>query len=169
MLIYLVLLKAPLRLPPRRVGIGGFERPAATSADPRNPFFEHTEYQKSRSMWIFWTLNRPPVTTFAPVRVGKAEKCDPSEPGRANRTLRGPQKPIFAQTERPRSHSIRLFWTLNRPPVTTLAPVRAGNAEKCDPSEPARANRTPRVPPGSRKSTPAPLPLEYFTRLFLEW
>ena len=81
----------------------------------------------------FWTLNRLDVTTFAPVRAGNAEKCDPSEPARANRTPRGPQKPLFEQTEDPKSLSIRLFWTLNRLYVTTFAPVRAGKAEKCDP------------------------------------
>ena len=61
-----------------------------------------------------------------------------------------------------------LFWNLNRAPVTTFAPVRAGKAQKCDPSEPARAGRIPR---GLREygfSAPAPSPLEFFTRLFLE-
>ena len=120
-------------------------------------------------MLLFWTLNRLYVTTLAPVRAGKAEKCDPSEPGRANRTPRGPQKPIFERTERPRSRSIRLFWTLNRLDVTTFAPVRAGKAQKCDPSEPARAGRIPRGPRENGFSAPAPSPLEFFTRLFLEY
>ena len=52
---------------------------------PQKPLSEHTEYPKSRSMGLFWNLNRAPVTTFAPVRTGKAQKCDPSEPARANR------------------------------------------------------------------------------------
>ena len=83
--------------------------------------------------------------------------------------FRRPQKPLFERIEYPKSRSIRLFWTLNRPPVTTFAPVRAGKAEKCDPCEPARANRTPRGLREYRFSAPAPLPLEYFTRLFLEY
>ena len=53
--------------------------------------------------------------------------------------------------------------------MTTFAPVRAGKAQKCDPSEPAAANRTPRGPREHRFSAPAPSPLEYFTRLFLEY
>ena len=76
--------------------------------------------------------------------------------------FRRPQKPLSEHTEYPKSRSMGLFWNLNRAPVTTFAPVRAGKAEKCDPSEPAQANRTPRGPPGDPKSTPAPLPLEYF-------
>ena len=51
----------------------------------QKPLFEHTEYPESRSMRLFWTLNRLLVTRFAPVRAGKTEKCDPSEPARANR------------------------------------------------------------------------------------
>ena len=61
------------------------------------------------------------------------------------------------------------FWNLNRAPVTTFAPVRAVEALKCDPSEPARAGRIPRGLREYRFSAPAPLPLEYFTRLFLEY
>ena len=61
-----------------------------------------------------------------------------------------------------------LFWNLNRAPVTTFAPVRAGKAQKCDPSEPARAGRTPRGLQGDRFWHPAPLALEFFNRLFLE-
>ena len=76
--------------------------------------------------------------------------------------FRRPQKPFFEQTEHPSSRSMHLFWTLNRLDVTTFAPVRAGNAQKCDPSEPAAANRTPRGPRENRFSPPAPLPLEYF-------
>ena len=174
-------------------------------------------------MHHFWTLNRTPVTTFAPVRAGKAQKCDPSEPARAGRIPRGlredrfsapapsplefftrlflehtillepfflrtparrtwgrrireacghfrrPQKPLSEHTEYPKSRSMGLFWNLNRAPVTTFAPVRAGKAQKCDPSEPARAGRIPRGPREYSFSPPAPSPLEYFTRLFLKY
>ena len=53
---------------------------------PQKPLSEHTEYPKSRSMGLFWNLNQAPVTTVAPVRAGKAQKWDPSEPAAANRT-----------------------------------------------------------------------------------
>ena len=83
--------------------------------------------------------------------------------------FRRPQKPLSEHTEYPKSRSMGLFWNLNRAPVTTFAPVRAGKAQKCDPSEPAAANRTSRGLREYRFSAPAPLPLEYFTRLFLEY
>ena len=102
-------------------------------------------------MRLFWTLNRLDVITFAPVRPGNAQKCHPSEP------------------EYPKSRPMGLFWKLNRAPVTTFAPVRAGKAQKCDPSEPARAGRIPRGLRENGFSAPAPLPLEFFTRLFLEY
>ena len=63
---------------------------------PQKPLSEHTEYPKSRSMGLFWNLNRAPVTTFAPVRAGKAQKCDPSEPARAGRIPRGPREDPFS-------------------------------------------------------------------------
>ena len=76
--------------------------------------------------------------------------------------FRRPQKPLFERTEYPKSHSIRLFWTLNRLHASTLAPLRAGEVEKCGPSEPARANRTSRVFQGVTVPAPASRPLEFF-------
>ena len=63
---------------------------------------------------------------------------------------------------------MRMFWTLRLLCVTTIALVRAGKAEKCDPSAPARGIRTPRGLRVDPNPAPAHLPLEYFTRLFLE-
>ena len=148
-----------------------------------------------------------PATTFAPVRAGKAQKCDPSEPARAGRIPRGPreysfsppapsplefftrlfleytsllkpfflapphagpwgrrireacghfrrpQKPLSEHTEYPKSRSMGLFWNLNRAPVTTFAPVRPGNTQKWDPSEPAAAKCTS---PGGRPGGATP-------------
>ena len=73
--------------------------------------------------------------------------------------FRRPQKPLFERIEYPKSPLIQIFWTLNRLHVTTFAPVGAGKGKKCDPSEPARAGRTLRGPPGNTFWLPAPLAL----------
>ena len=87
-------------------------------------------------------------------------------------TLLGADRPPYVALEAdlldPGFTTTHLFWTLNRLCVTTIAPVRAGKAEKCDLSAPARGIRTHPWTPGDRKSAPAHLPLEYVTRLFLE-
>ena len=104
----------------------------------------------------------PPRTPHAPASRGRRirEACG---------HFRRPQKPLSEHTEYPKSRSMGLFWNLNRAPVTTFAPVRAGKAQKCDPSEPARAGRIPRALRENGFSAPAPSPLEFFTRLFLEY